>query len=110
MTLGREMAYKGIIAKSMNILGIIDQYRKDYARAKILFTETLMLWREGNDEAGIAAALNNLGDLAQQEGHHSEALQDFEESMAIFQKQNSKQENPTNFASQIDWDFSEPQF
>jgi non-specific serine/threonine protein kinase len=56
----------------------------DLPAARVHFAESLARWREAGDEAGVAYALENVGELAWQLGDHTGAHARLEESIRIF--------------------------
>ena len=52
-------------ARALDGLARLSARRSDFARARTLYGESLQLWRELGDRAGIAEALNNLADVTQ---------------------------------------------
>ncbi len=55
----------------------------DYARASAMLRESLELWRQIDDKAGIALTLSNLGSTLIRRGHYDEAAQMITESLAL---------------------------
>jgi DNA-binding CsgD family transcriptional regulator len=55
----------------------------DYASARASHEESLRLYRQAGNEAGIALSLNNLGLVALYEGNHASAIALHEESLAL---------------------------
>jgi predicted ATPase/serine/threonine protein kinase len=51
-------------AKALNGLGTLTQNQGDYEKARILFEESLAIWRKLGQEHGIATSLINLGWIA----------------------------------------------
>ena len=63
----------------------------DYAEARSLFEEALVVRRELGDVSGVSAALNNLGQIALDQGDYTAATSFLEQALAI----NRERDNPT---------------
>jgi predicted ATPase/class 3 adenylate cyclase len=63
---------------------------RDRARAEILLSESLALFRELRDISGIAYALHNLAHVAARQGDYDRATARFEESIALFREAGNK--------------------
>jgi tetratricopeptide (TPR) repeat protein len=70
-------------AKALLGAGLFADEQGDYLRATALHTESLALWRELGDRAGVARALNSLGLVAMKQGDYERATALFEESLAL---------------------------
>jgi predicted ATPase/DNA-binding XRE family transcriptional regulator len=78
-------------AKALSGAGTLARYQGDFARARLLFEESLALRRGLGDKKGIAASLNNLGTIAWGQGDYATARLLFEESLAVRQELGDKQ-------------------
>jgi predicted ATPase/transcriptional regulator with XRE-family HTH domain len=68
--------------------GVLARVRGDLTQATEHFTESLRLWREQDDQSGIALALNSLGVLAFKQSDYNRARSFFEDSLALSQRLN----------------------
>ncbi len=66
-------------AKALNAEGVLAFYQGDYASARILYEESLTIFRDVGNKQGIALSLKDLGKLA---GMHSDAAT----AMALYQE------------------------
>ena len=66
-------------------LGIAALQLSDYARARALLEESLVLWRELDDAWGIASTLANLGVVAERSGDYARATALHEEGRSARQ-------------------------
>jgi len=73
-------------AKALTGAGHLAHNLGDYAAAHTWFEESLAIWRELGDKAGIAASLNNLGWVVLQRGDHAAARALSEEGLAIWRE------------------------
>lgn len=62
------------------------QNSRPIARARVLHEESLALYRELGDKAGMASALNNLGTISQEQGDYIRARRPLEESLALLEE------------------------
>ncbi|HEY0735743.1 MAG TPA: tetratricopeptide repeat protein [Herpetosiphonaceae bacterium] len=65
--------------------GILARVRGDMAAARRYFTASLQLWKQQQDQPGIAQALNSLGVLAFNQSEYDRARTLFEESLVLYQ-------------------------
>jgi predicted ATPase/transcriptional regulator with XRE-family HTH domain len=72
-------------AKALHGAGILARAQGDLLRAESALAESLALWRELNDTAGIALALNSLGVLLFNQRDYQRAEPFFEESRLLHQ-------------------------
>ncbi|HEY0069990.1 MAG TPA: tetratricopeptide repeat protein [Chloroflexia bacterium] len=70
-------------AKALSGAGTLARYQGDFARARLLFDESLALRQALGDKKGIAASLNNLGTVAWGMGDYATARLLFGESLAV---------------------------
>ncbi|HEV2063275.1 MAG TPA: tetratricopeptide repeat protein, partial [Thermoanaerobaculia bacterium] len=73
-------------AKALTGAGSLAQNQGDYEVARVTFEESLDLWREAGDEAGIASTLNNLGWVAWRRGDYEAARSLTEEGLSLHRK------------------------
>jgi tetratricopeptide (TPR) repeat protein len=71
------------MAKSLNSLGTMEYFEKDFAKAQEHFAEALSVYRQLGDKEGIAKALNNLGIAAHTQGNLARAKELYRESLAM---------------------------
>ncbi len=63
----------------------------DYAAARALYEESLSLYREMDDKAGISDLLNELGNMALYQGNYAAARALHEESLSLRREMSAKQ-------------------
>jgi len=68
-------------ARALGRAGTLEWYLGEYERARVLYDESLILYRTLGDEAGVAAQLSNLGALESGRGNYAEAQHRFEEGL-----------------------------
>src|SRR5581483_9367841 len=71
-------------AKALTAAGNLARDQDDYERAAALHEESLALWRELDDQQGIAMSLNNLGVIARDRGDPDELERRCRESLALY--------------------------
>ncbi len=76
----------GLRAKALTGAGVLAFLQCDYVRATVLLEESLALYRELEDELGIASALQSLGSIARERGRYARAVAIHEESLALQRK------------------------
>ncbi len=83
--LGREGAAVRALARSraLNGAGILACDQGDYANAQAMLEEALDIYRELEDQQGIALSLNYLGNVARLQGNRQPANLLYEESLAL---------------------------
>jgi len=77
--------------------GILARIQGDFAEARNLYEESLVLQRNANDLSGVASALNNLGVVAMFEGQYALAEMYFQESLHLHRELNK----PTEITYQL---------
>ncbi len=77
-------------AKALDDAGWLAIYQSDYDRAEVLGEESLALYRELGDAAGIADALDLLGWLAKERGNHTAASTLYGEALALWRETGNK--------------------
>src|SRR6266487_2895498 len=70
---------------------LLDHLEHDTDRAEALYEESLVLYRALGDPAGIALALNQLGEIAGSRGHFAAAYTRTEEALALYREVGDKQ-------------------
>ncbi|HZO87161.1 MAG TPA: tetratricopeptide repeat protein [Chthonomonadaceae bacterium] len=70
-------------AEALHAAGRLAWHQSDYAAARALHEESLALYRELGEKAGIADALGSLGDVEYAQGNYEEARQLQEACLAI---------------------------
>lgn len=80
-TLGSEL--KGERAKVLKLLGIVHYYEQNFRQSHEYFEQSLGLYRELNDQQGIASILNNTGLIYERQGDFSTALKRYREATSI---------------------------
>ena len=83
---GAVEAPSSMRAGALNGAGVLAHYQGDLGRAGTLCGESLTLYRQLNDETGIAAALNGLALVARSGGNLSAARAMYEESVALLRQ------------------------
>ena len=78
-------------AKARNGAGVLADYQGDYARAMVLCTESLTLYRKAGDERGVANALCGIAHVARTTGEYELAQSTFEEALEIFRRLEDRQ-------------------
>ena len=71
-------------ARALNGAGNLADLQGDYAEARALFEESLILWRQLGNPEGIAGSLGNLGGSAARHGDYGAARLLYEESLTVF--------------------------
>jgi len=77
--------------------GILARIQGDFAEARNLYEESLVLQRNANDLSGVAIALNNLGVVAMFESQYALAEMHFQESLQL----NRELGKPTEITKQL---------
>jgi len=77
-------------AKVLNGLGTIKHELSHYGSARPILEESLAIWREVGDKAGVATALNNLGWVAMFLGDYALCRSLSEEALAIHRESGNK--------------------
>ena len=65
------------------VQGSTAYYMGDYQTARARYAESLVLFRQTGDEPSMSVALNNLANIAKQEGRTDKSVTLYEESLAI---------------------------
>jgi tetratricopeptide (TPR) repeat protein len=78
-----EKGNKPTLAAILHQLGMLAQRQGDYAKARILYDESIAIERELRDKSGVAKSLHQLGHLAQDQGDYIEARKLYDQSLTI---------------------------
>jgi tetratricopeptide (TPR) repeat protein len=70
-------------AKALNRAGFLTRDLGDYARAVVMLEESLALWRQIDDQAGIALSLDKLGTTVMRQGDYAGATAMLEEALKL---------------------------
>jgi non-specific serine/threonine protein kinase len=73
-------------AEALSAAATMSRTLSDYAKARLLYEEALSVWRELDDQRGIAAALGNLGMVSYDQRDPAAARIRHEESLAIWRE------------------------
>jgi DNA-binding SARP family transcriptional activator/Tfp pilus assembly protein PilF len=79
----RNLRELQMLAQLLSDYGSLLCLHGEHARARPLYEEALTLWRDQNDQAGVARALNNLGNVADVLGEPEEAAICHMKSLAL---------------------------
>jgi tetratricopeptide (TPR) repeat protein len=71
-----------LIASGLNLQGILKSHEADYAAARDCQVESLRLFREINNQRGVAVCLLNLGNNARRQGDYAVAVKYLTEGLA----------------------------
>jgi hypothetical protein len=71
---------------TLNNLGVDAEAQGDYARARVLYEEALVLQREASDTQSIALFLSNLGGIARLQGDIAAAAAYHHESLLVWRE------------------------
>lgn len=72
------------LAASLQLLA--SAFHREYGEALALLDEALTLWREGDDQEGMANSLRHLGELAYEHGDYDRASERYAESLMLYQE------------------------
>lgn len=70
-------------AKALNVAGTLAYRQSDYRAARARHEESLVIWQQLCDRAGVAISLTGLGSVATDQGDYRAARELIEESLAI---------------------------
>ncbi len=79
----RLSANATIRAKAHYGAGVLAQLQGDYTQSVTHSEQSLALYREGGNDRGMAASLNNLGSVSRDRGEYGRATELYEQSLAI---------------------------
>jgi tetratricopeptide (TPR) repeat protein len=92
LALAREAGDTRSVALALLVLGKgVTDIQVDYAAARALYEESLSLYREMDDKAGISDLLNELGNMALYQGNYAAARALHEESLSLRREMGNKQ-------------------
>ncbi|HLW48453.1 MAG TPA: tetratricopeptide repeat protein [bacterium] len=77
--------------KALDATGLLALRRGDYATARLLYEESLSIYRELGDRRGLADAIHSLGFLASHEGDFPSARSFFNECLSIYHEIGARQ-------------------
>ncbi len=83
--LARQHALTDAEADSLRYLGVINEEKGNYAKAKSLFKQALALYETLNDLRGNSNMLNNLGKIAYDQGEYTAALRYWDHAKSNYQ-------------------------
>ena len=86
MDKGNKPALAGILHQ----LGMLAQRQGDYAKAHMLYDQSLAIERELDDKSGAAKSLHQLGRLAQDQGDYTEARRLYNQTLTISRELHDK--------------------
>jgi tetratricopeptide (TPR) repeat protein len=90
-TQGLEIARRinddeGSVARALYYLGILDQDQGDYAAAVENYTQSLKIFKELGNRAGIAGSLHQLGREPHQQREYAAAVKNYTQSLKIYKE------------------------
>jgi predicted ATPase/class 3 adenylate cyclase len=77
-------------AEALRCAGALARWQGDFAQAVAMLTESVTMWREIGDKAGLAWALNSLGAAVHDQGNYTWARNFNEESLALYRELGNK--------------------
>jgi tetratricopeptide (TPR) repeat protein len=78
--------YPSRFAEVLKFRGVVYYFKSDYGLAKQFYTQSLGLYTELSDSAGISALLNNLAIIAVETGEYNEGVKLYLEALRIAEK------------------------
>lgn len=85
--LAHNLTPSGARARALAVTGLLAQRQGDYGRAETLIVESVQLYRQMDEPAGLAYALNNLAIVLESIGDNARAQTLADESLLISEKQ-----------------------
>jgi predicted ATPase/serine/threonine protein kinase len=82
LTLNVDVA-ANVRAKALNGAGVLAGNQGDHSRQTVILEESLRLYKELGDKAGIAQSINNLGSIAFSQGNYARAQELYAESLNL---------------------------
>lgn len=79
-----EGDYKDVKAKALKTMGILHYYQQNFRQSQEYNEQAFALYKELDDQDGVAAVLNNIGLIYERQGDFSQALKKYNESARIF--------------------------
>jgi non-specific serine/threonine protein kinase len=84
--LARTMSDERLIARAINIMGLVAREQREYSTAVAFFEESLDLYRKVGDTRAVAIGLHNLGLVALHQSDFTRATSLHEESLHIMRE------------------------
>ncbi|MEX0274772.1 MAG: tetratricopeptide repeat protein, partial [Flavobacteriaceae bacterium] len=82
--ISQSLEYPSGFLTSLNRLGVIAFYKKDFPKAESLYLEILEGEKKQNNRFGIGRAHNQLGEIYKNMGDHQKAIEHASNSLEIF--------------------------
>lgn len=79
-----EDDYKDVKAKALKTMGILHYYQQHFRQSQEYNEQAVALYKELDDQDGVAAVLNNIGLIYERQGDYSQALKKYNESAKLF--------------------------
>lgn len=79
-----EDDYKDVKAKALKTMGILHYYQQNFRQSQEYNEQAVALYKELDDQDGVAAVLNNIGLIYERQGDYSQALKKYNESAKLF--------------------------
>jgi CHAT domain-containing protein/tetratricopeptide (TPR) repeat protein len=95
-SLAAELGDARVEANALGTFAVVAEDRGDWARARELYAQALVLRQRIGDSRGVAADYNNLGLLAQRLGDPEEARRHFEAALALNRRDGRDEVAATN--------------
>lgn len=86
LEIGTRIGEKRLMGDMLNGMAVGEQWRGHVQRARELLEQSLCLFRELEDDRGVASLLGNLGDLAAMVGEYDRAVTLTRQSLAILER------------------------
>ena len=101
-----------VLADAFSSAGVLARYQGDYEAAYSSYERALRLFRQQNDERGIASTLNNLGVVARVRGDYTAARTLHEQGLAIRRRLDNGEDlnasiNNLGIVARVQGDFEE---
>lgn len=77
-------------ARSLMAMGIVHQYRSNYAKALEYYHGASEKYKDAEFREGIPGCLNNIGIVYQEQGDHSRALEYYQKSLNLYEELDNK--------------------
>ncbi len=79
-----EDEFRDIRAKALKSMGIVHYYQQNFRQSQEYYEQALAIYKELNDQEGVASILNNVGTIYERQGDYSQALKKYNESAKAF--------------------------
>jgi non-specific serine/threonine protein kinase len=73
-------------ARALSAAATMARATSDFSKARTLYEDALLIWRELDNRHGVAGALGNLGMVSYDQGDYTEAITRHEESLTIWRE------------------------